>query len=166
VLDLACGDGIMAEPLLALGFRYRGVDGSAAMIEQARARIGESVPFEVGTLETYQPREPVDMTLCLRAVNYALPDPHAVFRRIARYTRTKLVFDFDPRSVDRDELLRFLLDSGFATAELRPFLLPQSFALPAPLRAALFGLEHVGPLARVALRVRGVWFCAATPAHG
>ena len=37
VLDLACGDANMAEPLLALGYRYRGVDGSAAMIDEARA---------------------------------------------------------------------------------------------------------------------------------
>lgn len=162
MLDLACGDGIMAEPLLGLGFRYRGVDGSAAMIEEARSRLGTEVPLEVGLLESYEPPEPVDMTLCLRTV-YALPDPREVFRRIAGYTRGKFVFDFDPRANDRDQLVRQLRESGFAGVELRPFLLPQSVALPGPLRAALFGLERSGPLARAALHVRGIWFCAATP---
>src|SRR4029079_9123549 len=36
VLYLACGDANMAEPLLARGMRYSGVDGSAAMITEAR----------------------------------------------------------------------------------------------------------------------------------
>jgi SAM-dependent methyltransferase len=162
VLDLACGDGIMAEPLLAAGLRYCGVDGSAAMIAEARSRLGEEVPLEVGTLETYEPSEPVEMTLCLRTV-YAFPDPRELFARVAGYTRTKFVFDFDPRAQDRDELVRGLRASGFASVELRPFLLPQRVAVPAPLRVALYGLEHAGPLARAALQVRGVWFCAASP---
>jgi SAM-dependent methyltransferase len=162
VLDLACGDGIMAEPLLALGLRYRGVDGSAAMIAEARSRLGDAAELEVGTLEAYEPAEPVDMTICLRTI-YSLDDPRPVFERIAGYTRVKFVFDFDPRARDRERLVRDLRACGFGDVVLRPFLLPQRVALPAPLRAALFGLERSGPLARAALRVRGIWFCAATP---
>ena len=165
VLDLACGDGIMAEPLLALGLRYRGVDGSAAMVVEARSRLGDQVPFEVGTLEAYEPPEPVDMTICLRTI-YSLEDPRPVFERIAGYTRVKFVFDFDPRAGDRDRIVRDLRSSGFGDVVLRPFLLPQRVALPSPLRAALYGLERIGPLARAALRVRGIWFCAATPSAG
>ena len=44
ILDLPCGDANMAEPLLALGYAYRGVDGSAAMIDEARARLGDARP--------------------------------------------------------------------------------------------------------------------------
>jgi hypothetical protein len=31
-------------------------------------------------------------------------------------------------------------------------------------RAAVQALERSGPLARAALHVRGIWFCAASPA--
>jgi len=163
VLDLACGDANMAEPLLARGLRYRGVDGSAAMIEEARARLGDTVSLEVARLDEYEPPEPVDLTLCLRAFYYA-PDRGAFLRRVAAYTRVKFVFDFDPRVHDRGALARDLYANGFERVELRPFFLPQRSAPPASLRAALLALEHAGPLARAALKVRGIWFCAASPA--
>jgi Methyltransferase domain len=163
VLDLACGDANMAEPLLAHGLRYRGVDGSAAMIKEARARLGDSVSLEVARLDEYEPPEPVDLTLCLRAFYYA-PDRRAFFRRIAAYTRVKLVFDFDPRVYDREEIVRDLRAGGFGRVELRPFFLPQRVALPGPVRAGVQALERAGPVARAALRVRGIWFCAASPA--
>jgi SAM-dependent methyltransferase len=163
VLDLPCGDANMAEPLLALGFRYRGVDGSAAMIEEARARLGDRVPLDVALMDEYEPDGAVDMTLCLRAFYYA-PDRRAFFRRVAGYTRTKFVFDFDPRTYDRGELERDLRASSFAELTRRPFFLPQQVAVPGFAFAALRGLEHTGPLARAALRVRGIWFVAATPA--
>jgi SAM-dependent methyltransferase len=164
ILDLACGDANMAEPLLALGYRYRGVDGSPEMIAEARRRLGDRVPLEHALIDEYEPREPVDMTLCLRAFYYPA-DRHAFFRRVAGYTRTKFVFDFEPRTYDRDELVRELRRAGFDEIDLRPFFLPQRVRVPAPARAALRALEHGGPLARAALKVRGIWFCAATPAR-
>jgi SAM-dependent methyltransferase len=163
VLDLACGDANMAEPFLARGFRYRGVDGSTAMIEEARRRLGDRVPLEVARLDEYEPAEPVDLTICLRAFYYPA-DRQAFFRRIAGYTRTKLVFDFNPRAHDRVGLERVLRAAGFTAIELQPFFLPQRVAVPAPVRAALSALEHTGPLARAALHVRGIWFCAASGA--
>ena len=163
VLDLACGDANMAEPLLARGLSYRGVDGSAAMIEEARSRLGDAVPLEVGRLDEYEPPEPVDLTLCLRAV-YLVPDRQAFFRLVAGYTRVKLVFDFDPRARDRKAIVRDLRASGFERVELRPFFLPQRVALPGPVRAGVQALERAGPLARAALHVRGILFCTASPA--
>jgi SAM-dependent methyltransferase len=162
VLDLACGDANMAEPLLALGLRYRGVDGSRGMIEEARRRLGERVPLDVALMDDYEPPEPVEMTLCLRAFYYP-PDRQAFLARIASYTRTKLVFDFNPRAQSRAEIERDLREAGYGPIELRPFFLPQLHAVPRPVRSALTALEHAGPVARVALRVRGIWFCAATP---
>jgi SAM-dependent methyltransferase len=161
VLDLACGDANMAEPLLALGLRYRGVDGSAAMIEEAQSRLGDTVPLAVARLDEYEPPEPVDMTLCLRAFYYAA-DRRAFMRRVASYTRVKFVFDFDPRVYERAAIESDLRAGGFDRIELRPFFLPQRVAPPAPLKAALLALEHAGPLARAALKVRGIWFCAAS----
>lgn len=165
VLDLACGDANMAEPLLARGLDYRGVDGSAAMIEEARARLGERVSLAVARLDEYEPPGSVDLTLCLRAFYYAADRP-AFFRRVAGYTRVKFVFDFDPRVRDRKLIVSELRENGFDGVELRPFFLPQRVAVPTPVRAALLALEHAGPLARAALHVRGIWFCAATPAAG
>lgn len=162
ILDLACGDANMAEPLLALGYDYRGVDGSAEMIAEARRRLGDRVPLATSMIDAYEPPEPVDMTMCLRAFYYPA-DRHAFFRRVASYTRTKFVFDFDPRTYDRRELVADLRATGFGEIHLRPFFLPQSVRVPAPARAALTALEHAGPLARAALRVRGIWFCAASP---
>jgi len=165
VLDLACGDGNLAEPVLARGYRYRGVDGSAAMIAEARARLGDAVPLEVALIDAYEPPEPVDVTLCLRAFYYA-SDRRAFFRRVAGYTRTRFVFDFDPRVYDAHEIQADLRAGGFDSVRLQPFFLPQRVDVPAPLRSALLLLERGGPLARIALRVRGIWFCAATPARG
>jgi hypothetical protein len=64
---------------------------------------------------------------------------------------------------DRGVLVRELRENGFDRVDLRPFFLPQRVAIPAPLRAALLALEQAGPVARAALRVRGIWFCAASP---
>jgi predicted TPR repeat methyltransferase len=161
VLDLACGDGLMAPPLLAQGLRYRGVDGSAAMIAEAQAQCSDGATFEVGLIDEYEPQEPVDLTLCLRAV-YFLADRRPVFRRVASYTRVKFVFDFDPRAIGRAAVVSDLRECGFDRIAMRPFFLPQSAAPREPLRAALFALEHAGPLARAALHVRGIWFCAAS----
>lgn len=162
ILDLACGDANMAEPLLALGYRYRGVDGSSGMIEEARRRLGDRVPLEVSLMDEYEPPEPVDMTLCLRAFYYPA-DRQAFLRRVAGYTRTKLVFDFNPRAQSRAEIEFDLRAAGFGNLELRPFFLPQLHGVAGPVRAALTALEHGGPFARAALRVRGIWFCAAWP---
>jgi SAM-dependent methyltransferase len=40
VLDVCCGTGLMAEELIARGYRVVGVDGSATMLSRARQRLG------------------------------------------------------------------------------------------------------------------------------
>ena len=102
------------------------------------------------------------MTLCLRGLYYAA-DRRRFLRRVAGFTRTKFVFDFDPRRHDRGEIERDLRASGFAEVTMRPWFLPLQVKVPGVARAALRGLEHTGPLARAALHVRGIWFVAATP---
>jgi SAM-dependent methyltransferase len=162
VLDLGCGDGNMAGPLVGRGLAYHGVDASPAMVAEARRCVPHArARFEVADFERYEPEEPVDMTLCLRAMLYARDRP-AFFRRVLGYTRTKLVFDFNPRAQRRADVERDLAAAGFSEVVFEPFLLPQLVSLPAVLRLPLQGLEHVPPAAALALRVRGIWFCAAS----
>jgi SAM-dependent methyltransferase len=43
VLDVGCGTGLLAQELMALGDNVVGLDGSPAMLEQARRRLGPQV---------------------------------------------------------------------------------------------------------------------------
>ncbi len=99
VLDLACGDGLMAGALVARGLRYRGVDASERMVAAARARYPE-LSFATARIEEFEPPEPVDATICLRAFFYP-EDRVAFFRRVASYTRGPFIFDFRAAGVSR-----------------------------------------------------------------
>ena len=162
VLDLACGDGLLTEPLLSRGLVYRGVDASEGMVRAASARHPEG-SFTLGRLEEYLPPAPVHTTVCLRAVTYPA-DRAAFFARVASYTRGSFVFDFRLADFPEPELLvGELRSAGFRSVALRPFLLPQLRSVPAPALPLLYGLEHAGPLARVLVRRMGRYFCAASP---
>jgi SAM-dependent methyltransferase len=155
LLDLACGDGGMAEHLP--GIRYRGVDSSPEMVEVARARGHE---VEVGDLNDYTPPERVTATTCFRAIYYATDRP-AFFERAAGYTERKLVFDLNPRQYQVEEIRAELAEAGFDRFELHPFFSPLRRRVPRPLAALLKTLERSGPLARLLLRVRFSYVCAA-----
>ncbi len=161
VLDLACGDGGLAEPLLARGLRYRGVDSTPEMVDAARRRLGALAPVDVGDLNDYGPPEPVAATTVFRAIYYA-EDRRAFFEHAVRYTQKKLVFDLNPRQYALDDVLGDLRAVGLRTVALRPFLVPQTASLPAPLLRAAKALEGVRPLARVALRFRFTYLVAAS----
>jgi SAM-dependent methyltransferase len=154
VLDLACGDGGLAAHLA--GFAYLGVDAAPAMVAAARARGVDAVQAD---LNDYEPPQPVAATTLFRAVYYAR-DRRAFFRRVAGYTERKLVFDFSPRRYRVEDLRADLEAAGFDRFELRPFLVPQTRALPDALRRALVALEPT-PLGRAALLVRFTYVCAA-----
>ena len=160
VLDLACGDGGFGELLLARGLVYLGADASAPMVEAARRRLGERARVELADLNDYVPDEPVAATTCFRAIYYAR-DRRAFFRRVAGYTERKLVFDLNPRQYDLGEVRAELGAAGFDRVAVRPFFAPQRFSPPAPLRALLRAAEQAGPLARVVLRYRFSYLCAA-----
>jgi SAM-dependent methyltransferase len=157
VLDLACGDGGFGEVLRARGLRYVGVDASEPMVEAARRRLGEDV--HSGDLNDFRPEAPVAATTVFRAIYYAR-DRLAFFRQVGAYTEKKLVFDLNPRQYRLDDVRMDLEAAGFDRLDLRPFLVPQRVALPGPLAAALEAAEHT-PLARLALRFRFTFVCAA-----
>lgn len=150
VLDLACGDGGLGAFLEQRGLRYRGVDTTNAMVEEARRR---GIDVELGDLNDYVPPEPVQATTCFRALYYA-SDRAAFFGHVRGYTTTKLVFDLNPRQYRVEDVRRELRSAGFAAIELRPFFVPQSVGLPRPATAALRLAGRTGPLARLALRFR------------
>jgi SAM-dependent methyltransferase len=156
VLDLACGDGALAD-FLPQGIHYRGVDASEAMVAEGR-RHGRTL--EVGDLNEYEPPEPVAATTCFRAIYYAR-DRGAFFRRVAGYTERKLVFDLNPRQYRVADVRADLDAAGWSRLELHPFFSSQTRSLPRPLAAALRALERSGPLARLVLRVRFTYLCAA-----
>ena len=155
VLDLACGDGGLADHLQ--GLDYRGVDASQEMVEAA-TRHGRAVVL--GDLNDYEPPEPVAATTCFRAIYYAT-DRAAFFRRVARFTERKLVFDLNPRQYRVDDIRGELAAAGFDRLELRPFFSPQRVPLPWPMAAGLRAFERTGPLARLLLAVRFTYLCAA-----
>lgn len=57
VLDAGCGSGPLTAELLARGAEVTGLDGSPAMIELARQRLGDGVPLHVGDLAAPLPFE-------------------------------------------------------------------------------------------------------------
>jgi SAM-dependent methyltransferase len=156
VLDLACGDAGLADFLRP--YDYVGVDASEEMVRAAQAR---GARVERADLNEYRPSEPVAATTCFRAIYYA-HDRRAFFRHVAAYTEKKLVFDLNPRQYDVDEVRADLAAAGFDRVALRPFFVPQTRALPAPLSALLRAAERSGPLARIALRMRFTYLVAAS----
>ncbi|HZR96888.1 MAG TPA: class I SAM-dependent methyltransferase [Gaiellaceae bacterium] len=157
VLDLACGDGALADFLP--GQRYVGVDANEQMVAAGRARGREIV---LADLNDYAPPEPVQATTIFRAIYYARDRP-ALLARIRSYTDRKLVFDLNPRQYRLEDVRADLRAAGFATLATQPFFVPQTRALPALAEPFATGLERSGPLARLLLRYRFTIICAASP---
>ncbi len=156
LVDLACGDGGLADFLP--GIAYLGVDTDPTRIEEARAAGRAIVQAD---LNEFEPEAPVTATTIFRAIYYA-DDRPALLRRIAGYTERKLVFDLNPRQYRLADVRADLRTAGFTTVALRPFFVPQTVALPAPVGAALVAAERAGPLARLALRYRFTYLVAAS----
>ena len=153
--DLACGDGALGDFLPEQ--RYVGVDASEHMVAAGRARGRDLVQAD---LNEYMPPEPVQATTIFRAIYYAR-DRRSFLGRVAGYTEKKLVFDLNPRQYRLADVRADLEAAGFDRLALRPFLVPQTLRLPRSAVAALVALERNGPLARLALRFRFTYLCAA-----
>ena len=151
VLDLACGDGGLADFLE--GLRYVGVDASQEMVAAGSAHGRTLICAD---LNDYAPPAPVQATTIFRAVYYAR-DRRALFMRIRSYTERKLVFDLNPRQYRLEDIRSDLEAAGFTRLDTRPFFVPQTRAVP-----LLALLERSGPLARLLLRYRFTLLCAAS----
>jgi SAM-dependent methyltransferase len=151
VLDLACGDGGLADFLPDQ--RYVGVDANTEMIAAGRAHGRELVEAD---LNAYAPPAPVEATTIFRAIYYA-EDRRALLERIAGYTTRKLVFDLNPRQYRLADVRADLEASGFDRLATHPFFVPQTRA-PVP---GLQLLERSRPVARAILRLRFTLICSA-----
>lgn len=160
VLDLACGDGMMAAPLRARGLRYRGIDASARMVEVARSR-NPGVPFEVGRFEDYAPPEPVDCVVFLRALKY-VAERVEFFKRVRSYATEKLVLDVNLHAEELEAIVCDLRSAGFTKVAVRPFFLPQRTRLAPGLHPFVYALERAPLLAPLLSRRFGIAFCAAS----
>ena len=159
VLDLACGDGGLAEYLLPHGLTYLGVDASEAMVAAAQNRPGATV--ELGDVDSFTPGEPVAATTLFRALYYPR-DREAFFRRVAVFTEKKLVFDLNPRQYPLAQIRRELEAAGWPRLEARPFFVPQTVALPGRLQNLLLAAESVRGVSDLLLRFRFTYLCAAS----
>jgi SAM-dependent methyltransferase len=161
VLDLACGDGGLAEFLLPHGLAYIGVDASPAMVEAARRRLGDRATIQEGDLDGFTPAEPVAATTLFRALYYP-GDRETFFRRVARFTEKKLVFDLNPRQYPLEQIRREIAAAGWTRLETRPFFVPQTVALLGPLQTLLIAAESVRGIADLVLRFRFTYLCMAS----
>jgi trans-aconitate methyltransferase len=159
LIDLGCGDGNMAAPLIALGLAYHGVDTSPGMLEVARSR-NRDASFELAHFEQYRPAQPADCVICLRSIKYA-ENRAAFFAHVRSYARAKFVFDIDLKAESAEAVVDDVHRAGFREVELRPFFLPQRRRLPAALHPAIFALERTHSLGRLISRRYGILFCAA-----
>jgi len=160
VLDLACGDGGLADFLPEQ--RYIGVDASKDMVAAGRSRGRELVEAD---LNDYEPTQPVQATTIFRAIYYAR-DRRALFLKIGGYTEKKIVFDLNPRQYAVAAVRADLHAAGFDQLDARPFFVPQTRALPLPVALGLRGLERARPLAELVLRFRFTLLCAASRCAG
>jgi SAM-dependent methyltransferase len=160
VLDLACGDGGLAEFLLPHGLSYLGVDSSPAMVAAARRRLGARATIELGDIDAFAPPTPVGATTVFRALYYVRDRP-GFFRRAATFTQRKLVFDVNPRQYQLARVRDELAAAGWSRVEARPFFVPQTVALPPPFQGLLLAAERIRPVAALLLTRRFTYLCAA-----
>jgi hypothetical protein len=157
LLDLACGDGGLGD-FFPAWLTYKGVDASEPMVAAARASGRNVVRAD---LNDYVPPQEVAAATCFRAIYYAR-DRRAFFALARSYTERKLVFDLNPRQFRLDDVRADLRAAGFEQLVLRPFFAPQRVRIPSPLAAGLRRLEGADPLARLLLRFRFTYVCAAS----
>jgi SAM-dependent methyltransferase len=88
VLDAGCGPGLYAEELLERGAEVVGFDASSAMVDLARARVGDRAEISVARLDEPlpYPDDDVDLVVCALAIHY-VADRRAAFSELHRVLR-------------------------------------------------------------------------------
>jgi trans-aconitate 2-methyltransferase len=82
-LDAGCGSGRVTEQLLDRlpGGRVIAVDGSEAMIEKAKERLGDRASYLVADLVALEVEEPVDLIFSTATLHW-IPDHDRLFRQL------------------------------------------------------------------------------------
>lgn len=83
VVDAGCGSGRVTEQLIERlpDGRVIAVDGSEAMVEKAKERLGERADYLVSDLVALELPEPVDMVFSTATLHW-IPDHDALFRQL------------------------------------------------------------------------------------
>ena len=139
----------LAEPLLACGLDYRGVDASQAD-GRGRARSLGDARCELGDVRRTRRPSRSTATTCFRVAATSCPTGARSSSASPRYTASKLVFDFDPRvQPARSRSSDDLRAAGCATVELQPVPDARSaLAVPRAVQALLFRARAAARLAR------------------
>jgi ubiquinone/menaquinone biosynthesis C-methylase UbiE len=85
-IDVGCGTGHHLRDLVARGFAVAGVDGSAAMLAQARRALPDAELHQAGVEGLPFAAESFDLALCIEVLRY-LPDPGPCLAEMARVLR-------------------------------------------------------------------------------
>lgn len=94
LLDVACGTGLSFIPLLDRGWRVTGCDLSPAMLELARAKVGDRAELLVADMRDLPPLGQFDLIWSLNdSLNYMLSDQEL------RDTLTSMAQNLAPRGV-------------------------------------------------------------------
>ncbi len=97
VLDVCCGTGLMAQQLVARGYRVVGVDGSAMMLDRARRLLGPDAVLLRQTLPDLEVEGTFDAAVStFDGLNYLTPaELHATLDAVSQRLRVGgwLVFD-------------------------------------------------------------------------
>ena len=92
LLDLGCGDGILAERLDAHSFsEYVGIDLSDVAISHAQTRGYARATFEGADIERYTPRRSFDVIVFNESLYY-LKDPLGTLARYRQYLKPRGIF--------------------------------------------------------------------------
>ncbi|MCP2164243.1 class I SAM-dependent DNA methyltransferase [Goodfellowiella coeruleoviolacea] len=99
VLEICCGTGLMLQELIRRGYAVSGLDQSAAMLAQARQRLGAGVELVQAVLPDIPLRHQFDAVISSAAAFNYLPDTEAVlgrtFQSVAQVLRPGGTFVFD-----------------------------------------------------------------------
>jgi 2-polyprenyl-3-methyl-5-hydroxy-6-metoxy-1,4-benzoquinol methylase len=110
VLDVGCGEGLLADQLRPFGYsRYLGIDVSEAAVQQAAARVDERTSFAAADAESYTPSARWDAVVFNESVYY-FHDPLGTVRRYETFLEDGGLFVVSTfRSRRADVIVRRLL---------------------------------------------------------
>jgi len=83
ILDVGCGDGMLAEEMMTAGYAVRGVDADPSMLARAKER---GIEVALGDAQQGLPDGPFDAVLTNAALHW-MPDQNAVARHAANALR-------------------------------------------------------------------------------
>jgi len=159
VLEVGCADGLVTEALAAAGFVVTAVDLSPVMVERAQERVraaGLRATLLVGDIDTLELGKRFDAVLGVMWTFFAYAsDPQRTLTRLAGHSKTKLLVDFNPRTIPLSSAIATVHAAGFSNISWRPFLVPQRHRLPAVALAGLEAAELVPGIRRIPLGLRG-----------